>query len=134
MRIMLDTNILISIIIFNSQRLKDMLIKISDNHTLVLSSYVLQELEDVIDRKFINRKKDLAEFLYRLPYEIEYTPSVILNDKFVKIRDEKDAPVLYSAIISDVDILITGDKDFEDIDIEKPEILTPNEFMIKYYN
>ena len=134
MRIMLDTNILISIIIFNSQRLKDMLIKISDNHTLVLSSYVLQELEDVIDRKFINRKKDLAEFLYRLPYEREYTPSVILNDKFVKIRDEKDAPVLYSAIISDVDILITGDKDFEDIDIEKPEILTPNEFMIKYYN
>ena len=28
--------------------------------------------------------------------------------------------------------LITGDKDFEDIDIEKPEILTPNEFVSKY--
>ena len=36
------------------------------------------------------------------------------------------------AIIADVDILITGDKDFEDVKIEKPEIVTPNEFYEKY--
>lgn len=28
-----------------------------------------------------------------------------------------------------MDILITGDKDFTDIEIEKPEILTPSDFM-----
>ncbi len=49
-----------------------------------------------------------------------------------KIRDAKDYPVLYTAIIENVDILITGDKDFADIDIEKPEIMTPAEFMEEY--
>lgn len=132
MRIMLDTNILISIVIFNSDKLKKMLIDICDKHTLVLSSYVIEELEEVTQRKFPSKKKNMAEFLFQLPYKLEYTPSVILDEKVLNIRDKKDIPVLYSAIISDVDILITGDRDFEDIDIEKPEIMTPNDFLEKY--
>ncbi len=129
---MLDTNILISIVIFNSDKLKKMLIDICDKHTLVLSSYVIEELEEVTQRKFPSKKKNMAEFLFQLPYKLEYTPSVILDEKVLNIRDKKDIPVLYSAIISDVDILITGDRDFEDIDIEKPEIMTPNDFLEKY--
>ena len=74
----------------------------------------------------------MEEFLYNLPFEIYYTPENIINDKFVAMRDIKDEPVLYSSIVSDVDILITGDKDFKDINIEKPEILTPSEFLKKY--
>lgn len=132
MRVMLDTNILISIVIFNSDRLKQMLIDICDNYTLVLSSYVIQELEEVTEKKFANKKDAMSKFLFNLPYELEYTPSTILHEKALNIRDVKDAPVLYSAIISDVDILITGDKDFDNIDIEKPEIMTPSEFLKKY--
>ena len=49
-----------------------------------------------------------------------------------EIRDSKDYPVLYTAIMENVDILITGDKDFADIDIEKPEILTPGQYLEKY--
>jgi predicted nucleic acid-binding protein len=37
-----------------------------------------------------------------------------------------------SAILADADILITGDKDFSGLEIEKPEILTPAEFMRRY--
>ena len=37
-------------------------------------------------------------------------------------------------LIENVDILISGDKDFEDIVIDKPEILKPAEFLSKYYN
>ena len=48
------------------------------------------------------------------------------------IRDTKDYPVLYTAIVEDVDILVTGDKDFADVEIEKPKILTPADFMEKY--
>lgn len=60
-----------------------------------------------------------------------YTPNEIERGLFA-IRDIKDYPVLYTAMIEDIDILITGDKDFSDIDIEKPEILSPIEFMEKY--
>jgi hypothetical protein len=35
---------------------------------------------------------------------------------------------LVSAILSDVDIFITGDKDFHEVDIEKPQIITLKDF------
>ncbi len=63
-----------------------------------------------------------------MSYEYIYTPND-LEEGLFDIRDIKDYPVLYTAIIEDVDILITGDKDFKDIDIEKPEIMTPTEFL-----
>lgn len=129
MRIMLDTNVLISILIFNSKKLKNVLLKITNNYTLVLSTYVIEELKEVVERKFPTKIDDLNNFLYSLPFELYYTPENIINKNFVDIRDKKDAPVLYSSIMADIDILITGDKDFENLDIEKPIILTPSEFL-----
>jgi len=43
-----------------------------------------------------------------------------------RIRDLKDNPVLADAVSSDADILLTGDKDFFEIDIERPVICSPN--------
>lgn len=40
--------------------------------------------------------------------------------------------MLYTAIVENVDVLITGDKDFASVEVEKPEILTPAEFIAKY--
>jgi predicted nucleic acid-binding protein len=60
------------------------------------------------------------------------TPEVLPDHGWFTIRDKYDEKVLYSAITADVDILITGDKDFFDIEIEKPEILTPHDFVEKY--
>lgn len=129
---MLDTNVIISILIFRSKQLKKMLELISEKYNLVLSTYVLDGLEEVVKRKFNDKISDLNYFLYNLSFEIYYTPKTVIDESFVKVRDVKDEPVLYSTIMSDVDILITGDKDFDDIDIEKPVILTPSEFMEKY--
>ena len=41
-------------------------------------------------------------------------------------------PVLYTAIAEDVDVLVTGDKDFGDVEIERPDILTPSEFIERF--
>ena len=49
-----------------------------------------------------------------------------------EIRDMADAPILYTAIIEGIDVFITGDKDFEDIEIEKPSIMTIVEFETAY--
>jgi hypothetical protein len=59
-----------------------------------------------------------------LSYEIDYTPTEIDEDIYPKIRDKKDYPILASAIIADVDVFITGDKDFGGLDLEHPEIMT----------
>lgn len=130
MRIMLDTNILISMLIFGS--MDKVIDKIIENHKIVLCSYVIDELHEVIERKFPSKQETLEEFLIKLPFELIYTPKTIEKHGMFVIRDIDDEKVLYSAIMADVDILLTGDKDFSDIDIERPEILTPSEFLDKY--
>ncbi len=131
MRIMLDTNVLISIIVFRSQSLTNMMALVLTEHRLVLSSYVIEELKQVVARKFSAKTAALEVFLQALPYEFVYTPT-LMDQELFSIRDPADYPVLYSAIAEDVDILITGDKDFADVGVEKPEIVTPAEFMEKY--
>lgn len=130
MRIMLDTNVLISMFVFKS--MSRVIDKITEKHRIVLCSYVIDELHEVIERKFPNKQNSLEDFLIKLPFELVYTPKTIEKHNLFEIRDVDDEKVLYSAIIADVDILLTGDKDFSDIDIEKPEILTPSEFLKKY--
>lgn len=128
---MLDTNVLISMALFPSRRFGEMLDFITREHALVLSSFVVEELEEVTKRKFPSKKEAIDRFLTKLSYEMVYTPHRMTSGLF-EIRDVKDYPVLYTAIVEDVDILITGDKDFQEIKIEKPDIMTPKEFIGRY--
>ncbi|MDR1536959.1 MAG: PIN domain nuclease [Clostridiales bacterium] len=109
-----------------------MIDSITEHHTIVLSTYVVDELKRVTKRKF-PAKYDLLElFLRELPFELVYTPEKIDKSRYPDIRDAKDLPILVSAIIEDVDVLISGDADFSPIDMEHPEILTPKRFVEKY--
>ncbi|HPJ21149.1 MAG TPA: putative toxin-antitoxin system toxin component, PIN family [Clostridia bacterium] len=128
---MIDTNVLISAFVFRSGQMDLLIQRITENHKLVISSFVLDELTEVVKRKFRNKQEALDEFLAALPYELVYTP-VNMEESLFIIRDKKDYPVLYSAIIEDVDIFITGDRDFENLDIESPQIMTASGFLEKY--
>ncbi len=100
-------------------------------HQLVLSSYIVEELKDVVKRKFPKKMVVIDTLLAKMNYEYVYTPD-ILDETLFEIRDVKDYPVLYTAILEDVDILVTGDSDFSDVDVEKPEVLTPAKFLERY--
>lgn len=131
MRIMLDTNVLISMVLFRGKGFLQMLEYITQNHSLVLSTFVIDKLIEVTNRKFPSKRPIIDYFLSNLSYELVYTPTYIPSNLF-QIRDSNDYPVLYSAITNDIDIFITGDKDFQEIDINRLEILTPTEFIQKY--
>ena len=126
---MLDINILISLILFKSFTLKEMLSEILNSHTLVLCTYVIDELYDVVNRKFPGKADDLTLFLNSLDFQIYKTPKVFSNKDLVNMRDLNDIPVLYSAIKSKSDILITGDKDFSNLNVKNLKIMTPSEFL-----
>lgn len=131
MRVMIDTNVLISALLFPSQQMNKLIYIITTEHQLVLSSYVVDELLNVTRRKFESKIEAVDLLLSQLPYELVYTPKQPKPGLF-EIRDEKDYPVLYSAIIEGVDVFITGDKDFDGVDLEKPEIVSPAGFLEKY--
>jgi len=131
MRVMLDTNVLVSLLLFPNARINAMMEHIFLKHRLVLSSFVVDELKDVVQRKFPTKAQTVDNLLLKMGFDLVYTPDKLDKTLFT-IRDNKDYPVLYTAIVENVDILITGDKDFANIEIKKPEILTPSKFMAKY--
>ena len=132
MRIMIDTNVLISIIFFPPTQMNELKNKLCTKYTIVLCSHIIEELNRITKRKFAHKLKDMDDFLTELPYEFVYTPAFIEKDKFPAIRDVYDYPILATAMLEDVDLLITGDKDFSVVDVNHPEILTPTEFLLKY--
>ncbi len=131
MKVMLDTNILISAYVFQSRQIYTIVDYIVSEHELVLPSYVIDELRYVVADKFPKKSSELDEFLTTLSFTLAYTPQHVPSGLF-DIRDDCDAPILYTAILEGVDIFITGDKDFNDVEIEKPVIMTVAEFRARY--
>jgi len=128
---MLDTNILISAFVFRSRKIYAVINHIVSRHELVLSSYVVDELKDVVARKFPGKMGALDEFLTTLSFTLAYSPEKMPPNLF-EIRDIDDIPILYTAILEGVDVLITGDKDFDDVKVEMPEIMNISTFEAKY--
>ena len=131
MKVMLDTNILVSAFVFKSKKMNELIYKLSTEHEIVICSYTIEELKELVDTKFKVTQKDLDEFLKDFPFILVYSPTTVEN-KLFEIRDKDDYIILHTAIIEDIDVFITGDKDFNDIDIDKPEIMNTTEFLEKY--
>lgn len=132
MRVMLDTNIIISAFVFKSNKMNELMYKLSNEHEIVICSYTVEELKELMKIKFKVDKKELDEFLENFPFKYVYSPTFVEN-KLFDIRDSDDYIILHTAIIEDVDIFITGDKDFKDFNIDRPEIMTATEFLEKHY-
>jgi len=130
MRIMIDTNVLISASLFPKSRLGQEIKPLSDKYTIVLCTTIIDELHDVYNRKFPDKLFALEKFLKEFSFETVYTAKI--SENVPQVRDKKDTPILATAILEDIDVLITGDGDFAAIEIERPEILSPAEFLAKY--
>ena len=50
----------------------------------------------------------------------------------MRVMLDTNISVLYIAVIEGIDVLITGDKDFHHVEIEKPVIMTVVEFEKEY--
>jgi len=61
--------------------------------------------------------------LIKTPPESESIP----EEEF--IRDADDRPLLRAAVATDVDIIVTGDKDLLESGLAKPRIISPAEFV-----
>lgn len=132
MKVMLDTNIFISMIFFPSAQTRKLAKKLADDHHIVVCDYVIEELRLVTDRKFPAKRSFLDRFFMELPFELVYTPKSLNLSSFPEMRDAKDSPILATAIMEGIDIFVTGDKDFLVLDVEMPEIVTMKAFLKQY--
>lgn len=131
MRVMLDTNILISVFLFKSKNMNILIEKLSKEHEIIICSYTIEELKELMKFKFKVDINELDEFLKNFPFDLVYSP-ISIEEKLFDIRDKDDYIILHTAIIENVDIFITGDKDFNGVDVDRPEIMNAREFLEKY--
>jgi len=124
MRIMIDTNVFMSAIYNQKSKPASIIKHICVNHELVLCDYIIAECYDVIMRKFPHRAIVFNKLLASIGYELVAAPREGLI-----MSDPKDAPILNAAIIADVDIIISGDKHFLTLDIERPSVWSPSMYF-----
>ena len=97
MRIMLDTNVLVSAIVLDSPSMNTIIEHVECNHKMLVGSYVLDELRNVVARKWPNRLDSIERFIETAGFEIVATPSA--GAVFpIEMRDPNDVPVLAQAI------------------------------------
>lgn len=125
MRILVDTNILFSALLYPKSKPAKVLLYIADKYDIVLCDRNIIELRDILNRKAPKFLPDAEVLLAELSYEL--IPAAYHTEKL--IRDAKDQPILNAAIVSDVDIILTGDKDFLSLDMERPKCMTAVQFF-----
>ena len=131
MRILIDTNILISAALnSHGTPYKAYLKAVTYPNKGIICDQNIEELWRIFNRKFPTKISMLEKFLaYSLSViEVATTPE-IEEDAEKVIRDVKDRPILRAALNAKADVLLTGDKDFLESGVTDPKIMTAAEFL-----
>ncbi len=125
MRIMIDTNVILSGI-YKRGSLPDRVIQhVCEHQELVLCDHIIAECYDVVARRFPAHTPALDALFANLRYELVAAPRATV----MQIADSKDQPILNAAIANEIDVLVSGDKHFLKLDIEHPRVLAPAQYL-----
>lgn len=127
MKIMLDTNVLISAFVFGGKAGALLNRLFESEHILYVSEYIDQEFKEKLEDKW----PDKAQKIYSLYRRLDICFCKSINERLGSLRDEKDIPVLSDAIYHEIDVILSGDKDFLEAELEKPLIYSPS-MMLEY--
>lgn len=111
MRILLDTNVLISALLSKDGPPGLVLSAIQrSRHTLVFSAYLAEELRSVSNRRRL-RSRIAPEEVEALIYNVEAVGVVVSDLPEIDLSsDPKDNPILATAIAGAADFIVSGDK------------------------
>ena len=130
MRVMIDTNILISSILGHGTPFQAYVKAVSYPNQGVICSQIVDEMRRIFNRKFPKKIPAMERFLTMALQTLELVQ--IPETKFEQesaIRDVKDRTILRAAIAAHVDVILTGDKDFLESGLSHPQIKTAAEFI-----
>lgn len=123
-RVLADTNILVSAFIFPSSVPDQALQHILSFDRLVLTNWILEEFDRIIETKWPERIEAARTMIAALKYELAEPTAIELQ-----ISDPNDQPILEAAVTSAVDIIVTGDKRFFALELARPQIVTARQFL-----
>ena len=92
------------------------------SHELLVSDYVDAEFKAILDMKW----KEKAEKVYSLYHKLSFVFCRSSPMPMGNLRDAKDIPVLSDALFHQADMILSGDKDFIEAEIERPLVFSPS--------
>ena len=108
MRVVFDTNILVSALVFPGGRADIALRRIiEERDRLLLSKPILDELLGILARKF---SRDAEELAHVAVFLSDLSIVVKPRRKFAILADEPDNRILECAVTGGADAIVTGDK------------------------
>lgn len=114
MRVVIDTNVLVSAAISDRNPEAVILFVVANpEFEWVVSAEILSEYKEVLSRGRLRLTQEQKERWYKLLDEVTILIEVNIDIDFP--RDQKDAKFLACAIAAEADFLITGDRDFSEV-------------------
>lgn len=130
MKIFIDTNIIISAMLFPKKKVSYAYYKCVMNHKCYISEKVIAEIKDVLRKKFKVNNKDISLFVNQTTQSIKIVKdSKKYNSLEETIRDVKDRIIYRTAKATKCDAILTGDKDFLDNKSLDIKILSVNDII-----
>jgi len=131
MRVMIDTNIIISAALSPDGTSAKAFVKaLTPPFEPLVCDYIVDELHRKFQEKFPKKIMELEAFLY---YALQIIRVVDTPEDEViietQVRDIKDRPILRAARVAKADYLLTGDRDFLEAEIDEPKMITAKEFL-----
>jgi putative PIN family toxin of toxin-antitoxin system len=112
LRILLDSNILVSALVFGGNELELLVQAFRKGHTIIISEHVEEEVSRTLIKKFLGHSGLLAEFLNLFP--VERVPAEKYMDRMERfdfVRDRYDRHILACATYASCDLIVSNDKD-----------------------
>lgn len=124
MKIVIDSNVWISALVFGGKPRKIFENVLKNNQEIAISDELVSEIRRILLRKFPNFSQDFEDLLVALD---NYTTVYKIGDNPIDIcRDHGDNFLLELSVKAQAEVLITGDNDllsigeFQKIKISKP--------------
>lgn len=129
MRVLLDTNVLASAAATRGL-CADVLREVFASHDLIISEYLIKELERVLADKFSLPRDILEEYIWLLHQDTIVAGGVEIPP--IQLKDKSDIPILGAALQAKADVLVTGDLEFQSLkNVGKLQVLSPRGFWEK---
>ena len=130
MRVVFDTNTLVSALLFESSVPAQAFFAAMDAGEILLSASLVNEVNEVLQRKKFKKyisAEQREEFLIAL---VQWGRLVEITETVAVCRDPKDNHILELAISGDAQVVVTGDSDLLVLNPFKAiQILTPRDFL-----
>ena len=127
LKVVLDTNILVSAIVFGGKPRQILSLVLEQKIQAIISPVLLTELVEILTKKFLMSSNDLR----LIEKQIRDKFTIVQPKKIIKVlKDEPDNRVLEAALTGNCQCIITGDRELLVLSVFKEiKIVTAGQFL-----